>query len=529
MVDETNSEQVSPSNLSERVQKYTSEIESLIAQGIEHPRFEFKRSASITHDDLDERLDFIKLLQGVANSQVTGERFIVVGADPKDGQFYPVENSDEFDPARVSIVLAKYLDPQPVVEVFNNLKTKAGHALVVLILGEAQSRPIMVKTEGKKKDGKTRLQVGEIWIKKGTALQIASRSDLDTMYRQRMEEEAEDRARKRFKHFTELSGTPPTVVSSPTQMPVRELLVGPTAEFRRFAEELIARSEKARFLMLVELMRESLVEGWARHDIARAGFPQDLQQYGSQLDGFFRDEFLPSIQSIVAIGILIIKYDFQTEWLQSIINVLLEAFEESRNLQRLKSAYLAEQAKSLQWWRPGFELYVAIKTIAVFAVLRDKPRFLPMILQRLVVPLSIDNYNHLKTPVLFWPLPAQMFLANELVQGRAVFFWHERISNFWGSYFGTYEKFLAASCELRTLPTLLLKNPTLSVGTRKPDLLGQLRASQHGLRIRCMRRKFNLYLHEHQPRLSHRGSEYRAGMPVGFVMAITRIRGIGRR
>jgi len=198
-------------------------------------------------------------------------------------------------------------------------------------------------------------------------------------------------------------------------------------------------------------MRESLVEGWTRYDIAQPGFPQDLQQYGAQLDGFFRDEFLPSIQSIVSMGILIIKYDFQTEWLQCIVSALLEAFEESRDLERLKSAYLAQQTKSLLWWRPGFELYVAIKTIAVFAVLRDKPRFLPMILQRLVVPLSIDHYNHSKTPILFWPFYAQMFLANELLQGRAVFVWHERISNFWGSYFGTYEKFLAASCELEFL------------------------------------------------------------------------------
>jgi hypothetical protein len=60
-----------------------------------------------------------------------------------------------------------------------------------------------------KTDGKIRLQVGEIWIKKGTALQLATRADFDLMYRQRMEEEeAEERARKRFKHFTEISGVP---------------------------------------------------------------------------------------------------------------------------------------------------------------------------------------------------------------------------------------------------------------------------------------------------------------------------------
>jgi hypothetical protein len=99
-----------------------------------------------------------------------------------------------------------------------------------LIFSAVQSRPIMVKTESQKVDGKVRLQVGDIWIKKGTALQRASRSDIDLMYRQRMEEEAEDRARKRFKHFNDISPQSQNVASSPTRMPVRELLVGPPAE-----------------------------------------------------------------------------------------------------------------------------------------------------------------------------------------------------------------------------------------------------------------------------------------------------------
>lgn len=39
--------------------------------------------------------------------------------------------------------------------------------------------------------GKIRLQWGDIWVKKGTVLQLASRADLDAMNRLRMEEEAE--------------------------------------------------------------------------------------------------------------------------------------------------------------------------------------------------------------------------------------------------------------------------------------------------------------------------------------------------
>src|SRR5215469_16765346 len=138
--------------------------------------------------------------------EVLDERFIVIGADPTERMFYPVLNAAEFDPALVAPILAKYFDPLPQLEIFNNLQTDEGEPIVLVILSAVQPRPIMVKTEGQRRDGKVRLQVGDIWVKKATALQPASRADLDAMYRQRMEEEAEDRARKRFKHFTELSG-----------------------------------------------------------------------------------------------------------------------------------------------------------------------------------------------------------------------------------------------------------------------------------------------------------------------------------
>jgi hypothetical protein len=71
----------------------------LIKPGTEHPQFEFKRTCSISHDNLDDRLEFIKLLQGIANTEVAGERCIIVGADPEEKSFYAVDNAAQFDPA----------------------------------------------------------------------------------------------------------------------------------------------------------------------------------------------------------------------------------------------------------------------------------------------------------------------------------------------------------------------------------------------------------------------------------------------
>jgi hypothetical protein len=434
--------------LSERIAEYIQEIQSLITQGIEHPRFEFKRLSSISRDNLDDRLDFIKLLQGVANAEIPGERCIIIGGDPKEKLFYPVTNTAEFDQATVSTVVAKYLDPSPRFQVFNNLQTDDGHPFVLFVLDANQPRPIVVKTEGKKADGKTRLQIGDIWIKKGTALQLAARADLDLMYQLRMEEEAEDRARKRFKHFSEISSVPHSFSPLTTRLPAREMLMGPAPEFRRFVEELIAANDHPRFRMLLELARESLVERWDNLNTSGPGLPPKVQDYVSEVNDFFRDEFLPSIQSVVSLGLLVLKYDFQTDWLQAIVDTLLEAFDASRGLQRLKSGYVIQESDSLPWWRPAFEIYVALKCLAAYALGRDRSRFLGVILPRLIARIAVDDQRSLRTPVLFWPLPGGLFPTGELDDGRSAFFWKERISTSWGKYFGTYEKFLGPACEL---------------------------------------------------------------------------------
>src|SRR6266536_338682 len=449
MAQGTENKQDPEGTLSERVEQYRREIQSLIEQGVEHPRFEFKRSCSISRDNLDDRLDFIKLLQGVANAEVAGERCITIGADPKAKLFCPVTNAGEFDPATVSVVVAKYLDPPPRFQVFNNLRTDGGQPFVLFVLDANQTRPIVVKTEGQRTDGKTRLQVGEIWIKRGTALQIASRADLDLMYKQRIEEEAEDRARKRFKHFSELSGASHPGGPSATGLPVRELLVGPAHEFRRFTEELIAANEYARFRMLLELARESLVEGWDNLSMRGPGLPPDPKAYVSEVDGFFRDEFLPLLQSAVTLGLLVVKYDFEINWLQSVVDMLLEAFESSRSLQRLKSGFLIQEG-SLPWWRPAFEIYVGLRCVAAYALSRNRPRFLGVMLPRFVARIMVDDRKTRKAPVLLWPLP-NLFTGGELNDGRSTFYWKERVSTAWGKYFGSDEKFLGPACELEFL------------------------------------------------------------------------------
>jgi hypothetical protein len=95
--------------LAERFDRYRAEIEQIVTRGIEHARCELKRSAAISRDSLADRLDFVKLIQGVANADLAEEKFVVIGART----FYEVPNAAEFDPAKLAAVLSKYLHPKP--------------------------------------------------------------------------------------------------------------------------------------------------------------------------------------------------------------------------------------------------------------------------------------------------------------------------------------------------------------------------------------------------------------------------------
>ncbi|WP_353071411.1 hypothetical protein [Tunturiibacter gelidiferens] len=437
--------QESPSSLSERILIYCNEVQMLIDEGVEHPRYEFKRTLTITRENLNDRLDFVKLVQGLANADLPEEKFIIIGGDPKERKFYSVSNGEEFDEAALSSVLAKYLDPLPRMQVFNNLQTANGSIFVLIVLDAIQARPILIKTEGQRSDGKARLQVGEIWIKKNTSLKLASRIDIDQMYKQKIEEEAEDRARKRFRQYSELAGSAISNVNPRARLPVREMLVEPEGTFRRFVEELIVENDGPRFRMLLEIIREALIEGWDRLDLLSGSKPQSEE--AAEIEIFFRDQFLPSLRSLVVLGLLLIKYGCDFEWLNLSVDVLLETFETSKNLQPLKAVAIARESTSLQWWRPGFEVFLGFRCLAAYAVARNRLAYLGALLPRFAERMDFHGRQELSTPMLFWPIPS-VFEKGELDKGRSTFYWQERISSSWGHYFGNYDRFINASCQL---------------------------------------------------------------------------------
>jgi hypothetical protein len=452
-----------PASLSDRIETHRKEAQSLLKQGGEQPRYEYKRSATLSRENLEDRLDFVKLVQAVANSEISGERCIVIGGDPKEKKFYPVANAEEFDAANLSKILSSYLDPMPLFQSYR-VTSDDGEPFVLVVLERNQPRPIVVIKQGQTEKGKTRLEEGDIWIKKNTNTVRASRADIDSMYRVKSEEEAEVRARQRFDHFRELIPSTQPLRTSATVLPTFSLIVGPKNELRAFAAELIATGDDRRLKMLLELCRETLVEGW---DNAKFSAPTgDLIQFFSQLDDFRTNQFLPALDSVVELGLIGIKHNTSGAWLGGVVDLLVEAFGAARRLARFQLYGGARNGKFPNaWWRPAFDIYVGIRVLATYAVLRQRLPFLGVILPPVVMIVSADPmYHDLNVPIVLWPFAGVSFGQGELNQGRAQYFWNERIAAVWESYFGNLEKFVAATSQLE-----LLLEFNSYLGTNEPN------------------------------------------------------------
>src|SRR6202035_3587009 len=68
-------------SLSDRFDTFAQMVEGIVLRGIEHPACELKRTVTLSKDDLTDRLDFVRLIQGLANSHAGTECLVVIGAD----------------------------------------------------------------------------------------------------------------------------------------------------------------------------------------------------------------------------------------------------------------------------------------------------------------------------------------------------------------------------------------------------------------------------------------------------------------
>jgi hypothetical protein len=436
-----------PTSLPERIDEYARTAEGIVLRGIEHPSCELKRTLALSRENLPDRLDFVKLMQGLANSHAETESLIIIGADQKEERFFDVSNADDFDPARVSPILSKYLFPEPKYVIFNNMKSPRGDRYVLIVLNPIQPRPIVTLVDGEAQ-GKVRFRPGEIWIKHNTGLKPANRADLDLMYRPRIEQEATKRARIIFEHLKSDLG-PELLSQAAESTPTPELLVGSRERLARFAQAMVSSESPARFKMLIEMARRVLVEKW------RALMQGSQSPYGvtdverQKAVEFYRNEYLPTLISSVDLGLEVIKFDGPIQWVGFVAALHGEAFETSRQTGHLEAINQTGD-NSLPFARPAYEIYIGARALATYAAARDRPYFLKELLPSYVRPLAPGRSVETLEPLLFWPFSGNLGLP-DMRNGRNEELWLQRIGEAWGEAFGSEAAFLAAATQLEFL------------------------------------------------------------------------------
>jgi len=433
-----------------------------VLRGIEHPSCELKRTLSLDRGELGDRLDFIKLMQGLANSHSDSECLIIIGADQKESKFFNVENADDFDPARLSPIFAKYLSPEPKYEIFNNMRAPGGERYVLIVMNRVQHRPVVALVDGEVK-GKVRFRPGDIWVKENTRLRPATREDLDRMYEPRIEQEAAKRARIIFEHMKTDLG-PELLSQAVLATPAPELLLGSRERLARFAQAMISSGDPSRFKMLLEMARQILVEKWGLLLQRGSRTSYGVTDFDKQaLVDFYRNEFLPALTSAVDLGIELIRFDGQTTWLGFIAELLVGAFEASSEIEHLQAVNQTGDM-SVPFARPAYEVYLGARVLATYAAQRNRLHFLKELLPRYVRVLVPRRSEDAQTPFLFWPFRGALDLP-DMKLGRNQEYWEQRIEETWGTVFGSEDAFLNAASQLEFI---LEFNSYLLVQYRSP-------------------------------------------------------------
>src|SRR5262249_18467244 len=148
------------------------------------------------------------------------------------------------------------------------------------------------------------------------------------------------------------------------------------------------------------------------------------------------------------LGLQIIKYDASSEWFGLVAKELREAFEVCRGVDRQVANIISTKAGMPSFARPAYDIYVGIRTLATYAVMRERFRFLAEILPHYVLFVSPDGWSRVSVPLLFWPFSGVTGLPDMRQGGRNQSFWDAHVHGAWGQFFGIEEKFLSAAAQL---------------------------------------------------------------------------------
>ncbi len=179
------------------------------------------------------------------------------------------------------------------------------------------------------------------------------------------------------------------MAQSPT--PTRTLLVGPKEHLSLFIEDVIATSAPSRLKMLVEMARDRLVNSWEPLQFRGHGLPQSWEGWLVEVQTVYKDDFTPALDSVIGLGLEVVRYEAPPEWLSWILALLVEAFDRSRTFDPLKSSTFLERPDGLLFAQPAYDVYVGVRAIATYCMMRSRFSHLAEVLRTFVRYFTLDN------------------------------------------------------------------------------------------------------------------------------------------
>jgi len=380
----------------------------MIAQTGEHPECELK--SEWRRDTPYLKAEFVKDIQSIANSSIpeNSDNYIVVGADDVKREIVGCNHAD-FDEAPIRQLLESHLDPTPEFEVLRP-KTTEGVAYVILRVPHQPNRPFVAKRSIREKPY-VHLAEGQIWIKPGGANTgstqkrlVTTRAEILSLFDNTealVESRVTDRLNQlipdiRLEERTRVQGRTLNSVSA---------LTSTDMEFEYYLEQVLGVGNETQFSLIVERLRDQTLGVWDCDKRSEGSFTPE------EIAAVKEATFLPAMNRIVLLGLLLIKFSAPIEWFNRLAELLVEIFLESNSLGRCVAGINKESdVSSLEEHRshtvPAVESLLAAYLLGGYEVSkRNDTVYTKTLFPRIVTPVTPPYEEWVKNGLyLWWPL-----------------------------------------------------------------------------------------------------------------------------
>ena len=390
-------------SLPDRAARYKAEIERVVREVGEHPLCELKRSYSLS--SLEERVEFVKDIQSIATSRIETEKFLVIGADDGSRSFHSVQNLDEFDDAKIRQLLEKYLNPVPEFEMFQ-LTSDEGHIFLLFVIPRQRRRRILARAtieSSSKGKQKLLLREGDLWTKgSSTGKRLAKPEDWDEIYEEAVELEAEKRARQRTAHSLDLAVAREKVRVSSGTSALPSFFEDD--EFQALMEELCVNYNSAKFSLLLERLRDDLIEAWEHirtNEYSSGEFREKVKEH-------IKNVFRPNMHWLTLAGLHVVKNSGPISYFEAVVDLLREVFQTSEQLPVLRQFVplantVASSDDHVSHTVPALEALVSLHVLGAFVHKRKRFQYSKIILGPVVYSRFSTDDRGPKNLMAFWP------------------------------------------------------------------------------------------------------------------------------